>query len=97
MRCVVSHINGSARADTIERSAAGWLIGQLFNSSEKRRARALLLLARYGEPETSHRTFPRVSQETPAKMVVEAPRVELLHEQISRAGVHRVQRRLEDQ
>jgi CRP/FNR family transcriptional regulator, cyclic AMP receptor protein len=45
------------------------LIDQLFNSSEKRLARTLLLLARYGEPETSHRTLPKVSQETLAEMV----------------------------
>jgi CRP-like cAMP-binding protein len=45
------------------------LIDQLFNSSEKRLARTLLLLARYGEPEASHRTLPRVSQETLAEMV----------------------------
>ena len=45
------------------------LIDQLFNSSEKRLARTLLLLARYGEPEASHRSLPRVSQETLAEMV----------------------------
>jgi CRP-like cAMP-binding protein len=45
------------------------LIDQLFNSSEKRLARTLLLLARYGEPEISHRALPRVSQETLAEMV----------------------------
>lgn len=45
------------------------LIDQLFNPSEKRLARTLLLLARYGEPEASHRTLPRVSQETLAEMV----------------------------
>jgi CRP-like cAMP-binding protein len=45
------------------------LIDQLFNSSEKRLARTLLLLARYGEPEANHRTLPRVSQETLAEMV----------------------------
>ena len=45
------------------------LIDQLFNSSEKRLARTLLLLARYGEPEASHRTLPRVSQEVLAEMV----------------------------
>ena len=45
------------------------LIDQLFNSSEKRLARTLLLLARFGEPEASHRTLPRVSQETLAEMV----------------------------
>ena len=45
------------------------LIDQLFNSSEKRLARTLLLLARYGEPEATHRTLPRVSQETLAEMI----------------------------
>jgi CRP/FNR family transcriptional regulator, cyclic AMP receptor protein len=45
------------------------LIDQLFNSSEKRLARTLLLLACYGEPDASHRTLPRVSQETLAEMV----------------------------
>ena len=45
------------------------LIDQLFNSSEKRLARTLLLLARYGEQEASHRALPRVSQELLAEMV----------------------------
>ena len=45
------------------------LIDQLFNSSEKRLARTLLLLARFGEPESSHRVLPRVSQATLAEMV----------------------------
>ena len=45
------------------------LIDQLFNSSEKRLARTLLLLARYGEPDVSHRTLPKVSQETLAEMI----------------------------
>ena len=45
------------------------LIDQLFNSSEKRLARTLLLLARYGEPQGSHRALPRVSQEVLAEMV----------------------------
>jgi CRP-like cAMP-binding protein len=45
------------------------LIDQLFNSSEKRLARTLLLLARFGEPKASHRTLPRISQETLAEMV----------------------------
>jgi CRP/FNR family cyclic AMP-dependent transcriptional regulator len=45
------------------------LIDQLFNSSEKRLARTLLLLARYGEPESTHRALPRVSQEVLAEMV----------------------------
>ena len=45
------------------------LIDQLFNSSEKRLARTLLLLARYGEAEATHRALPKVSQETLAEMV----------------------------
>jgi len=45
------------------------LIDQLFNSSEKRLARTLLLLARYGETEATHRALPRVSQEVLAEMV----------------------------
>lgn len=45
------------------------LIDQLFNSSEKRLARALLLLARCGKQEHPERTLPIVSQETLAEMV----------------------------
>ena len=45
------------------------LIDQLFNSSEKRLARALLLLARYGEQDKPVRVVPRVSQETLAEMI----------------------------
>jgi CRP/FNR family cyclic AMP-dependent transcriptional regulator len=45
------------------------LVDQLFNSSEKRLARTLLLLARYGKPDQKHRVLPRVSQETLAEMV----------------------------
>ena len=40
------------------------LVDQLFNSSEKRLARTLLLLARYGKEDTTVRTVPRLSQET---------------------------------
>ena len=45
------------------------LVDQLFNSIEKRLARALLLLARYGEATETHRSLPRVSQELLAEMV----------------------------
>jgi CRP/FNR family transcriptional regulator, cyclic AMP receptor protein len=45
------------------------LIDQLFNSSEKRLARALLLLARYGTRDTSIGAVPRISQETLAEMI----------------------------
>src|SRR5438552_6802476 len=45
------------------------LIDQLFNSSEKRLARALLLLARYGKHDKPVRAVPLVSQETLAEMI----------------------------
>ena len=45
------------------------LIDQLFNSSEKRLARTLLLLARYGQKEQPDSVLPKVSQETLASMV----------------------------
>jgi CRP/FNR family transcriptional regulator, cyclic AMP receptor protein len=45
------------------------LIDQLFNSSEKRLARTLLLLARYGKADQTYRVLPRISQETLAEMV----------------------------
>jgi CRP/FNR family transcriptional regulator, cyclic AMP receptor protein len=45
------------------------LIDQLFNASEKRLARTLLLLARYGRPEGPVRMIPRLSQEVLAEMV----------------------------
>ena len=45
------------------------LIDQLFNSSEKRLARTLLLLARYGNHEKPQFVLPKVSQETLAEMV----------------------------
>ena len=44
------------------------LIDQLFNSSEKRLARTLLLLARYGE-EPPRKMLPKVSQEMLAEMI----------------------------
>jgi CRP/FNR family cyclic AMP-dependent transcriptional regulator len=44
------------------------LVDQLFNSSEKRLARALLLLARYGT-DSEQLLLPKVSQETLAKIV----------------------------
>jgi CRP/FNR family cyclic AMP-dependent transcriptional regulator len=45
------------------------LVDQLFNSSEKRLARTLLLLARYGEQDKPQRVLPKISQETLAEMV----------------------------
>ncbi len=45
------------------------LIDQLFNSTEKRLARTLLLLARYGKEDQPQRVLPKVSQETLAEMI----------------------------
>jgi len=45
------------------------LVDQLFNSSEKRLARTLLLLARYGKEDKPHGVLPQVSQETLAEMI----------------------------
>jgi CRP/FNR family transcriptional regulator, cyclic AMP receptor protein len=45
------------------------LIDQLFNSSEKRLARTLLLLARYGEDAQPHKMLPNVSQQMLAGMI----------------------------
>jgi CRP/FNR family transcriptional regulator, cyclic AMP receptor protein len=45
------------------------LVDQLFNSSEKRLARILLLLAHFGKDESPESVIPRISQETLAEMV----------------------------
>jgi CRP/FNR family transcriptional regulator, cyclic AMP receptor protein len=45
------------------------LIDQLFNSSEKRLARTLLLLARYGKKDKPQWVLPKISQETLAEMI----------------------------
>jgi CRP/FNR family transcriptional regulator, cyclic AMP receptor protein len=45
------------------------LVDQLFNSSEKRLARILLLLAHFGKETVSEAMIPKISQETLAEMV----------------------------
>jgi len=45
------------------------LVDQLFNSSEKRLARTLLLVARYGKPDRPQRVLPKLSQEVLAEMI----------------------------
>jgi CRP-like cAMP-binding protein len=45
------------------------LVDQLFNSSEKRLARVLLLLARFGKEGEPDAVIPKISQETLAEMV----------------------------
>jgi CRP-like cAMP-binding protein len=45
------------------------LVDQLFNSSEKRLARALLLLANFGKEDSPQPVLGKVSQETLAEMI----------------------------
>jgi CRP-like cAMP-binding protein len=45
------------------------LVDQLFNSTEKRLARTLLLLARYGKEGQPQTVLPKISQETLAEMI----------------------------
>ena len=45
------------------------LVDQLFNSSEKRLARILLLMAEFGKPGEPHKLIPKISQETLANMI----------------------------
>ena len=45
------------------------LVDQLFNSSEKRLARILLLMAEFGKPGEPEMLLPRISQETLAEMI----------------------------
>ncbi len=58
-------------ANMLARNARGEeaLIDQLFNSSEKRLARTLLLLARYPKPGQPLKVIPKVSQEMLAEMI----------------------------
>jgi CRP-like cAMP-binding protein len=45
------------------------LIDQLFNTSEKRLARILLLMAEFGKPGDPEQYLPKISQETLAEMI----------------------------
>jgi len=45
------------------------LVDQLFNSSEKRLARILLLMAEFGQPGEPEMLIPKISQETLAEMI----------------------------
>jgi CRP/FNR family cyclic AMP-dependent transcriptional regulator len=45
------------------------LVDQLFNSSEKRLARLLLLMAEFGKPEDTETLIPKITQETLAEMI----------------------------
>jgi CRP/FNR family transcriptional regulator, cyclic AMP receptor protein len=69
------------------------LVDQLFNSSEKRLARLLLLMANFGKEGRPEPVLAKISQTTLAEMIGTLA-CELLHEQIPQAGFHRLQRRL---
>jgi CRP/FNR family transcriptional regulator, cyclic AMP receptor protein len=63
------------------------LVDQLFNSSEKRLARTLLLLARYGKDDKPHAVLRDVSQETLAEMIgTTRSRVNLFMNKFRRLG-----------
>jgi CRP/FNR family cyclic AMP-dependent transcriptional regulator len=66
------------------------LIDQLFNSSEKRLARALLLLARYGKGNKPERVLPTIPQGTLAGMVgTTRPRVNFFMNKFRKMGLIR--------
>ena len=63
------------------------LIDQLFNSSEKRLARTLLLLARYGKQDQPQKMLPKVSQEMLAEMIgTTRPRVNFFMNKFRKLG-----------
>ena len=63
------------------------LVDQLFNSSEKRLARVLLLLAKFGKEPKSEPVIPRISQETLAEMVgTTRPRVNFFLNKFRKLG-----------
>ncbi len=69
------------------------LIDQLFNSSERRLARTLLLLANFGKEGKPQAISPNISQETLAKIVgTNSFSCQLFHEQIPQTGLPRLQR-----
>ena len=63
------------------------LVDQLFNSSEKRLARVLLLLAHIGKEGTPETIIPQISQETLAEMVgTTRPRVNFFMNKFKKLG-----------
>ena len=63
------------------------LVDQLFNSSEKRLARTLLLLARYGALDQPQKVLPKVSQEMLAEMIgTTRPRVNFFMNKFRKLG-----------
>ena len=65
------------------------LVDQLFNSSEKRLARVLLLLANFGKESKPEPVIAKISQETLAEMIgTTRSQGQFLHEQVQQAGLH---------
>jgi CRP/FNR family cyclic AMP-dependent transcriptional regulator len=63
------------------------LVDQLFNSSEKRLARTLLLLAHFGKDGKSEVAIPKISQETLAEMVgTTRPRINFFMNKFRKLG-----------
>ena len=63
------------------------LVDQLFNSSERRLARTLLLLARYGKEDQPHGVLPQMPQETLAEMIgTTRPRVNFFMNKFRKLG-----------
>ncbi len=63
------------------------LVDQLFNSSEKRLARALLLLANFGKEEKPKRVLAKISQQTLADMIgTTRPRVSFFMNKFRQLG-----------
>jgi len=63
------------------------LVDQLFNSSEKRLARTLLLLARYGASDQPQKVLPKLSQEMLAEMIgTTRPRVNFFMNKFRKLG-----------
>jgi CRP-like cAMP-binding protein len=63
------------------------LVNQLFNSSEKRLARVLLLLANFGKEGTPQTVIPKISQETLAEIVgTTRPRVSFFMNRFRKLG-----------
>ena len=64
------------------------LVDQLFNSSEKRLARVLLMLAHFGKEGVPETVVPKISQETLAEMVgTTRSRISFFLTKFKRAGV----------
>jgi len=67
------------------------LVDQLFNSSEKRLARILLLLAHFGKEGKQETVIPKMSQEMLAEMIGTArSRGQFFPEQVQEIGIHRL-------